>query len=675
MTQSAPQDNRPPNARILWLTGILASATVTLLVVLGLRRRQTQIHNAAASMPTSPPEPTADPQQIAAQPPIAEAQSQHKRTIKRLHLNNRMLALLCGIVFACNTLVYAWDEAFDPLLILSWVVSLLAWWVALSETGRLPRLTRPRIRLNWEVALVAALMVIGAVFFGYRLDAVPYDMISDHVEYLMDVVRVTDQGARDIYFANNSGREPLHFYLSAVWSGIFGVSFNAIKFDSALMSVLTLPFIYLFARQLDAHPHRRWTAFFATAFATFCVWHLIMGRMGFRVSFASLAAALLLWLFWRALQTGGRHDFLIVGLVLGFGQYGYTSFRIAPLVILAGVGLTWLQLRLTVAATDRRPLTRQLRDNTLALFLLAGIAFLPLLTYWLVRPGIFWFRTDAMMSEVNGAPLVIAARNLIDSVLMFPLPNIDPVWLNLIDRGAPVLQPIIAALFLLGILVWVGLSWWRRDWRPLLLLAAFVIFLLPSALGIGRESETPSARRAIAALPVMMVFAGSALALPVGWLTSQSRLILRLLGYAVAAGVLVLSATLNLNAYFGTYASTYRVSPQREVATQMQLFIDQGGNLDNVYLIHNVGWIDPRGVALWLGDPEWVNTNTRLTIDERVCTTMRAQPGTKFFATDALDSTSISALNACFPPDLIDVRPMTGSRRDTYQIIRIAWRD
>ncbi len=50
-------------------------------------------------------------------------------------------------------------------------------------------------------------------------------MTSDHAEKLRDINHILN-GDSMIFFANNGGREPIHFYLSAMLVKVFGTGMN-----------------------------------------------------------------------------------------------------------------------------------------------------------------------------------------------------------------------------------------------------------------------------------------------------------------------------------------------------------------------------------------------------------------------------------------------------------------
>ncbi len=186
-------------------------------------------------------------------------------------------------------------------------------------------------------------------------------------------------------------------------------------------------------------------------------------------------------------------------------------------------------------------------------------------------------------------------------------------------------------------------------WRFILL--ALLVFLLPSALGLSRPNEMPSARRAIAALPPLMILAGSALALPIYALKSLRRRHLgQILAVALIGGVIGLSAIINFHDYFDTYGQVYHLhsEPQREAAEEIRRFQARGSQLDNTYIIYGIGhgWVEPRAVSAWLGEPRWHEDHVLAEVDPARCTDWE-RPLLVLLGLG--DERSLGRLATCFP--------------------------
>jgi NADH:ubiquinone oxidoreductase subunit 6 (subunit J) len=116
-------------------------------------------------------------------------------------------------------------------------------------------------------------------------------------------------------------------------------------------------------------------------------------------------------------------------------------------------------------------------------------------------------------------PQYTLAEAFFNSLLMFNLTS-DPNPLHgIINR--PVFSPILASVFLIGL---IGFAWRinaRRRWLDTLLLLALAIGLLPSALLLTPPVRYPDLQRAAMALPVGLVIAACGMSLFVHLLTDR----------------------------------------------------------------------------------------------------------------------------------------------------------
>lgn len=506
----------------------------------------------------------------------------------------RRLWTIVGVLWMGLTFWLSWDAMFTCELMVCWVLGIIYWWMLLSEHGqravRLPCLT---IALNAELLLFAASLGVGAFFLYYRLDEAPAGMIADHAEKIFDLIRI-EQGSYPIYFGANSGREPFHFYASYIAVQFFGYSFLSLKHVSALTALLTLPALYYLGRQVDG----RLTGLLAMALGAVSIWFMIMGRSGFRAFSAAFAAAILLGAFWQALHSGKRRDFLLAGLVLGLGMYGYTSFRIAPLVIAGGLALRLMLL-------DTREQRRRLLWNFLALTGLALMVYIPLLAYWARFPGIYWYRSQQMVGSNMGDNLRLYVEGLVKSLTMINVTT-DPVGLNVVP-GWGAVGPVVGALWLVGLVLWLWRMVQNRRVIEFLLPLAFLIFMLPSAMAISAPNEMPSARRALDAFPVVMVLGAVSLSSVLRLLYSlKPGWIWRPLSMVFCAGVLYTHASVNWDAYFNLFTAINNFSTQGqiEVTNVIKHFERMGGSRWDAYIIFEGDyiWIDPRMVAMGLNE-------------------------------------------------------------------------
>src|SRR3990170_1851811 len=169
--------------------------------------------------------------------------------------------LAAGAVLALLTFLLSTKNTFRPLTVVSWAGSIASLMIGFWEGESFLRrgwdhlaawVRRPSLRLTLDGGALALWVALGvaAVLRFYLLYRLPLDMWSDHAEKLLDVMDVL-HGRYSIFFLRNTGREPLQFYLAAATLRAFGtgLSFLTLTLGAAVLGMLTLPFVYLFARE------------------------------------------------------------------------------------------------------------------------------------------------------------------------------------------------------------------------------------------------------------------------------------------------------------------------------------------------------------------------------------------------------------------------------------------
>jgi hypothetical protein len=163
----------------------------------------------------------------------------------------RLIPLILAIVFALVAFVDFGEGLFEWDNTLLWVASiaLLAYslWV---KTPKLETATEsPHQRWAWN-GIILAVLGLSIFFRLYQLDAIPVEPFSDQAEKILDVYEIS-QGQTKIFFERNTGREAFQMYWTLLVVKIFGTgfSFYSLKLGTALLGILTLPFVYLLGKE------------------------------------------------------------------------------------------------------------------------------------------------------------------------------------------------------------------------------------------------------------------------------------------------------------------------------------------------------------------------------------------------------------------------------------------
>ncbi len=517
--------------------------------------------------------------------------------------------LLMGIFFAIFAFLLFGTGLFGLLNTSLWILSLVfifvafwqpekkrgwdikAFWRDFQSKGWKIRITR------WRVILLAAIVVI--LFFNfYRLDSVPPEMVSDQAEKLIDIHELMN-GNTPVYFPRNTGREALHFYLTAAYIALFNVdvSFLSLKVVAVFANLLTIFFIYLLGKEFG----NKWVGLAAALFAGIAYWPLLFTRLALRIPYYPLFVAPVLYFLIRGLRRQKINDILWAGLFLGLGLHGYTPFRILPIFVVIGI-LIYILHR---PGRDRR------LGAILTLSLIAFISlivFVPLFRYWLANPELFAYRAFSRLTGMEvgfqNHPLVVFFQNFWKASVMFFWDN-GSIWAHSVP-GRPALEVVSGALYFLGITGLLIRYIKQRDWRDLFLLVSIPFLLMPSILSLAYPGENPCLNRTAGAVVPVFVVIGSALE---AIIRSLRRSLPNRMGKMVVFMVVILlviwSGVNNYDLVFNQYYNIYRASSWNtsEIGRVAAFFIESLGSPDTTYVVGYPHWVDSRLVAINAGYP------------------------------------------------------------------------
>jgi Dolichyl-phosphate-mannose-protein mannosyltransferase len=511
-----------------------------------------------------------------------------------------------------------WDargNTFRLAGVAAWIVSVAAWLVSVWEWRTPPAVWLDRVRARLSglahtehltvrvtrlTAMFGLALLVGGYFRFAQLNTIPPEMTPDHVEKLFDVNDVVS-GKRPIFFERNTGREPIQFYFAAILVEVFNTGFThlTLKITSAVAGFLMLPFMFLLGRELED------TVFglLAMLMAGISFWATAISRVGLRFPLNPLFVAPVLFFLLRGVRRSSRNDFLLAGLFLGIGLYGYSPIRVLPIAVAAAIVWFWLWPQTSRAR-------RQMVTSGILLFTTTFIVFLPLFRYATEPANIFWWRSLTRMGTaekpIDGSPLIIFLQNNVNALAMFNWRG-DLVWVNTIPTR-PVLDFITGALFIFGVVYLLARLVLRRDRVAGVLLLLIPILLLPSTLSLAFPIENPSVVRTGGAIPVVFLIA----AYPLWILWKRLRQIWpkakgRWVG-ALTLGVIVGGAGLvNRNMYFVEYPAQYIGPAQNasEMGAVVQGFAQSIGSYERAWFCDPAFWFDPRAIGIYAGKLGW----------------------------------------------------------------------
>ena len=488
--------------------------------------------------------------------------------------------------------------------------------------------------LKWGLSLLAVTAII--LFFRlYQTSAVPAEPFSDHAEKILDVYDIT-QGETHIFFPRNTGREALQMYWTLLVAKIFGtgLSFISLKLGTALLGLLTLPYVYLLGKEVAS----KRVGLIALFLMGISYWHNVISRVGLRFPLYPLFVAPTLFYLLRGIRRQSRNDFILAGLFLGLGSHGYSPFRIMPFVVAVAVLLYLLH-------KQSRWARKQIGVYFAMLAFFSIIVFLPLGRYALENPIGFSARAFSRLGYFSGESLKIFADNFWDGLKMLNYDN-GGIWVHSV-AGRPALGVVSGAFFLMGVFLLIWRYFRERDWRDLYLLAAIPLLQLPSTLSIAFPDENPALNRAGGA--AVVVFLVAALAVD-GLIASLKSRAARGWQAIPAWGLIALLAAFSLyqnyDLVFNQYAESFRLSSwnSSEMGQVIKEFEEAHGQTDTVWIVPYQNWVDTRLPGVWAGIP---NRNFGIWTDD-LHQTLEVE-GPKLFMYKVGDEEALDELRSLYP--------------------------
>lgn len=541
-----------------------------------------------------------------------------------------------------------------------WVGAIAAWYIIFTvdfdslydklRHWSWPSFQIPTLRLEWTHLILIVIVLVAAYFRLHQLDAVPSEMTSDHIEKLIDAVKV-DNGIYAVFFENNGGREAFQMYTVAAIADWFDVGFNfrALKYATVIEGMLTVILSFWVVKTVigreNAEQERlgNWLGLATAALIALSSWHVLLSRLGLRIVLTPLTVLLVTFFLVRALRYNHRADFVNMGVVLGIGTYFYQANRTLPILVVVAVGVA------VVAALWRNPdryrVVWTYSVNLAMASIVAIVAYLPMHHYSVEFEREFWNRAygrifgDSQFDclDEDGAiafcrPSYIDMIDLLGQKRYGPSgdmtgwqafrENYEDAFTNFMyegdgqwitnANGYPALDSRSAGLYMIGFLMWLGLAIARRDVALLVVPLGVLILLVPSALTIAPGlDENPSNTRLSGTLPFVFMMA----ALPLGLIATQSMRVGRFkMAYAIgtfAAFVLLFNsiATSNYEVYFEDYREGYDYSwrPYRDIAAPLADFAQGNGSFGNAFYVNYPHWLDHRVLGSVAGDLSWPN--------------------------------------------------------------------
>ena len=453
-----------------------------------------------------------------------------------------------------------------------------------------------RNKILWNLLVIA---VFGITIFYrlYRTQSVPAEPFSDHAEKILDVFDIS-RGDYSVYFPRNTVREAIQIYWTLLVANVFGtgLSYLSLKLGTALLGILTLPYIYLLGKE---YGNER-VGLFALFLFGIAYWPNVISRVGLRFPLYPLFVAPTLLYLTRGLRTRNRNDFILCGIFLGLGLHGYSPFRIMPILVVIAFIVYMLYNRSSGKSENVL--------SWLSIIVMTSLfVFVPLLRYWISNPEQFGYRTLTRITSIEtalpGPAWKIFLSNLYRGLLMFNWDN-GEIWVNSLPHR-PALDVVTGALFMIGIVLLVARYVRGRDWRDMYLLVSIPTLLMPSILSLAFPGENPALNRAgggAVAAVLVSALALDGLVTGLSAVRSGKRLFI---AYGLVGLLFAASAYQNFDLVFNKFDKNFRAGAwnSSDMGRYISEFRDKYGQTDSVWIVPFPYWVDTRLPGVWAGIP------------------------------------------------------------------------
>ena len=394
-------------------------------------------------------------------------------------------------------------------------------------------------RMKISTRRVTIVLVIVAAFLRlYRLDHYPLPMHQDELSDAYDAYSIAETGAdrtgaRYPVVLRALGevdyRPALYAWLAAVPIKLAGFSPYAARLPSALLGVLALLLMFLFAKRLVNESF----ALIALTFAVFSPWHLTYSRLAHQgAMLPAFFTILVLWLWQRsALRAYPAAAISGIGFILGLSSSAYQTTRLlGPLMLLL---IAWDLFR------------HSSRRNIVLLAAFAAVGAAPQIFTLVTAPEHFFARLVSTLPDATPqtpSMTVSAAKGL---ALLFG-PRLL-FWPNMEDSGYLAARLLLVELpfYYIGLVTLLSVQPMKLKRFRIYLYAVFVMAALPAVI-----TGNSSSIRVTAALPIVSLFTAAGVVWVVDTLRKWS--VPTRLSYGLIGAGFVASVAFTGYMYFGS---------------------------------------------------------------------------------------------------------------------------
>jgi 4-amino-4-deoxy-L-arabinose transferase-like glycosyltransferase len=488
--------------------------------------------------------------------------------------------LLWGLGIVAMGLAVLWPVGLNPLLL----PGRQARWQSISRGVWL------------EIATVVAVTVLAMILRVAALGSVPYTLGGDEAWHGLLARQVLTGELRNAFTMGYMSMPTLFYWPLSGSLWLFGDNVTGLRMPAALIGTITVPILYLFARDLWGRKMALLSALFLATYD----YHIHYSRLGANNVWDPLFVVLTLWLLDKGMQrlaSDGAQSpemdqsttdmqpyrcpasrwWAATGLIMGLSTFFYTGARLLPALVVIYVAYGWIQRR-----GNLQNVGKHVGILALAFLIAAG----PILSYAQAHPDDWNARINQVGIVQSGwldrEPEITGKSTT--QILMEQFLHAAGAFHVFPDRTAwygaerPLLGLLAGAFAVLG-MAWAVAHW--RDRRYFLILIWFWGVIV--AGGMLTESP-PSSQRLVIAIPAVALLVACGLQQTV-------HLARRLTGFSqtwenVTLGLLItILALSSVQYYFIEFTPSRRYGSENgETATMIGQYLRNLEERDQVYL-------------------------------------------------------------------------------------------
>lgn len=341
------------------------------------------------------------------------------------------------------------------------------------------------------------LLVLSSLVIFFQFNEIPKKLSWDEVEFSRLALSLENKPYLP-YSQLATGHSTLYFYIILASFQIFGITNFALRFPAALFGIMNVLIFYVVVKEIYSQINYFKKAFFVPSFIPFFLslifissrWYFNFARFSFEATFLLFLElmsilSLIVWLKKQKLAY-----LIFMGFFSGLAFLSYTPGRIFFLIPLLFILLYSLRSLLL--------------KNAIIFFLLLLVTASPLVFYLSTNKDT---RIEEQLFLVDKK---LNVQNKIDYFVVnsIKISGMFNLYGDLNGRhnypGKPILNPIVGAFFLLGILV--AILNFRKSFNQLFLLY-FIISIIPALFTY--PAENPNSLRTFTAIIPTVFFVGN----------------------------------------------------------------------------------------------------------------------------------------------------------------------